>query len=77
MAEKQNNPNDFIKELTGRPVVVKVNSGVCYHGILACIDGFMNIALEQTQEYVDGELKASYGDCFIRGNNVLYMSPDR
>lgn len=33
MAEKQNNPNDFIKELTGRPVVVKVNSGVCYHGI--------------------------------------------
>lgn len=29
----------------------------------------MNIALEQTEEYVDGQLKARYGDCFIRGNN--------
>jgi hypothetical protein len=38
-------------------------------GVLACLDGFMNIALEQTEEYVDGQLKARYGDCFIRGNN--------
>ena len=29
----------------------------------------MNIAMEQTEEYVDGQLKARYGDCFIRGNN--------
>jgi len=29
----------------------------------------MNIAMEQTEEYVDGQLKAKYGDCFIRGNN--------
>jgi U6 snRNA-associated Sm-like protein LSm6 len=26
------------------------------------------------QEYVDGQLKNKYGDCFIRGNNVLYIS---
>jgi len=29
----------------------------------------MNIAMEQTEEYIDGELQAKYGDCFIRGNN--------
>ena len=29
----------------------------------------MNIAMEQTEEYVDGQLKAKYGDTFIRGNN--------
>lgn len=29
----------------------------------------MNIAMEQTEEYVHGQLKAKYGDCFIRGNN--------
>ena len=29
----------------------------------------MNIAMEQTEEYVDGQLKAKYGDCFLRGNN--------
>ena len=29
----------------------------------------MNIALEKTEEYVDGVLKRSYGDAFVRGNN--------
>ena len=34
----------------------------------------MNLAMEQTEEYVDGQLKHKYGDTFIRGNNVLYIS---
>jgi len=34
----------------------------------------MNIAMEQTEELVDGQLKAKYGDCFIRGNNVSYIA---
>ena len=38
-------------------------------GVLACLDGYMNIAMEQTEEYVNGQLKHKYGDCFIRGNN--------
>lgn len=49
---------------------------VCYFvcsafivGVLACLDGYMNIAMEQTEEYVDGQLTSKYGDCFIRGNN--------
>jgi U6 snRNA-associated Sm-like protein LSm6 len=29
----------------------------------------MNIALEGTEEYVDGVKKRSYGDAFVRGNN--------
>ena len=29
----------------------------------------MNIAMEQTEEYQNGQLKAKYGDAFIRGNN--------
>lgn len=29
----------------------------------------MNIAMEQTEEYQNGVLKAKYGDAFIRGNN--------
>ena len=34
----------------------------------------MNIVMEQTEEYVDGQLVNKYGECFIRGNNVLYIS---
>ncbi len=37
----------------------------------------MNVALEQTEEYVDGRLVAQYNDAFIRGNNVLYINLPR
>lgn len=68
------NPSDFLRQIIGKPVIVQLNSGVTYKGVLACLDGFMNIAMEQTEEYVDGQLKARYGDCFIRGNNVFFIS---
>ena len=35
MSARQN-PNDFLKTLLGRPVVVKLNSGVDYRGVLRC-----------------------------------------
>ena len=38
MSARQN-PNDFLKTLLGRPVVVKLNSGVDYRGVLSCLDG--------------------------------------
>ncbi len=63
----------FLKQIIGKPVEVQLNSGVTYTGILACLDSFMNIALEQTQEMVNGQRTNSYNDCFIRGNNVFYI----
>merc|ERR1712187_137383 len=74
---KKFSPTDFVKGIIGRPVVVKLNSGVDYRGILARLDGYMNIVLEQTEEYVNGDLKNKYGDAFIRGNNVLYISAQK
>lgn len=71
-AAVKKNPTDFLKQVIGKPVVVKLHSGVVYKGVLACLDGFMNIAMEQTEEYIDGQLKNKYGDCFIRGNNGKY-----
>ncbi|BGP42960.1 U4/U6-U5 snRNP complex subunit lsm6 [Rhodotorula kratochvilovae] len=67
-------PGAFLKGVVGQPVVVRLNSGVDYRGILSCLDGYMNIALEQTEEYVNGRKTNDYGDAFVRGNNVLYIS---
>lgn len=96
--------SQFINQIHGRPVAVKLNNGVDYRGakhaappanattkmystdilipcffvgVLACLDGYMNIALDQTEEYVNGQLKNKYGDAFIRGNNVLYISTQK
>jgi U6 snRNA-associated Sm-like protein LSm6 len=78
-SKNKRSPSDFLKSVLGRPVRVKLNSGIEYRGVLACLDGYMNIAMEQTEEYVDDQLKAKYGDCFIRGNNgtsqELFSSP--
>jgi U6 snRNA-associated Sm-like protein LSm6 len=72
--QNKRSPSDFLKDVLGRPVNVRLNSGTDYRGVLACLDGYMNIAMEQTEEYVDGQLKSKYGDCFIRGNNGTFYS---
>ncbi|PWN39003.1 Sm-like ribonucleo protein [Ceraceosorus guamensis] len=71
---QKGSPNDFLKHVIGKPVVVRLNSGVDYHGILTCLDGYMNIALEDTTEWVEGRQRNAYGDAFVRGNNVLYIT---
>ncbi|KAJ3227440.1 U4/U6-U5 snRNP complex subunit lsm6 [Chytriomyces hyalinus] len=70
-------PSDFLGTAIGGRVVVRLNSGVEYRGVLACLDGYMNIAMEHTEEYVGGDLKNKYGDAFIRGNNVLYIAASK
>jgi LSM domain len=44
-------------------------------GVLSCLDGYMNIALEQTEEHVNGIVTNQYGDAFIRGNNGPIVFP--
>lgn len=73
---KVSSPTDFLKTVLGRPVIVRLNSGAIYRGILVALDGYMNIALEQTEEFVNGQLKNRYADTFIRGNNVLYLAKE-
>lgn len=41
-------------------------------GILSCLDGYMNIAMEQTEEHAKGVVTNKYGDAFIRGNNGMF-----
>jgi U6 snRNA-associated Sm-like protein LSm6 len=47
----------------------------CGSGELQSVDGYMNIALEKTEEYVNGAKRRSYGDAFVRGNNGQWLPP--
>eukprot|EP01147_Barroeca_monosierra_P007768 gene7768-9938_t len=62
-------PSDFLKKILRQRVVVKLNSGTVFTGRLAALDAFMNVALEDTEEFVHGKSTAKYGDAFVRGNN--------
>jgi U6 snRNA-associated Sm-like protein LSm6 len=66
----------FLASLAGGSVLVKLYSGEEYHGKLDSIDGYMNITLENSTELVNGQQTHKYGDIFIRGNNVLYISQE-
>ena len=70
-------PASFIKELRGKAVTARLTTGVDYKGILVVIDGYMNVALENCEEWQDNQLKGKYGDAFLRGNNVLYIAADK
>ncbi|RMZ82957.1 hypothetical protein DV737_g1756, partial [Chaetothyriales sp. CBS 132003] len=69
-------PASFLSSIIGVPVTVQLNSGVVYKGELQSVDGYMNIALEKCQEIVNGQVRRTYGDAFVRGNNVLYISSE-
>lgn len=67
-------PGDFLKQAIGSEVRVRLNNGTDFVGNLACLDGFLNIAMENTKEFEGSEFRKSYGDAFLRGNNIVYIT---
>jgi len=67
------NPKPFLNGLTGKPVLVKLKWGMEYKGYLVSVDGYMNMQLANTEEYVDGSCSGHLGEILIRCNNVLYI----
>jgi len=62
-------PADFLNLVIGGKVIVKLHSGSDYRGQLVCLDGYMNIAMCDAEEWLGGVRICKYGDAFIRGNN--------
>ncbi|GKC73852.1 uncharacterized mitochondrial protein-like protein [Tanacetum coccineum] len=58
-------------------VFTKPLSSQQFESIWAYLDGYINIAMEQTEEYVNGQLKNKYGDAFIHGNSLHYISTSK
>ncbi|OBA21328.1 U6 snRNA-associated Sm-like protein LSm6 [Metschnikowia bicuspidata var. bicuspidata NRRL YB-4993] len=74
MSDIKTDPTKFLGSIIGSTVVVKLHNGVEYQGDLQSIDGYMNVVLQSAKEIVEESQTKSYGDVFIRGNNVLYIS---
>lgn len=50
------NPKPFLNSLTGKAVMVKLKWGHEYKGYLVSVDGYMNLQLANTEEYIDGDV---------------------
>ncbi|GAB6031023.1 hypothetical protein CHUAL_007841 [Chamberlinius hualienensis] len=67
------NPKPFLNSLTGKPVIAKLKWGMEYKGYLVSVDGYMNLQLANTEEYIDGNCTGNLGEVLIRCNNILYI----
>ncbi|NTV00836.1 MAG: ribonucleoprotein [Methanoregulaceae archaeon] len=44
-------------------------------GRLVAVDEYLNIHMDETTEFVDGQRGRNLGTVIIRGNNILSISP--
>ena len=74
--EPSKKPLNVLVKSIGNNVIVHLKSRTEYYGRMTKADGYMNVMLKGAKEYYPDGLAASYGDVFIRGNNVLYINID-
>ncbi|GMM49714.1 mRNA splicing protein [Starmerella bacillaris] len=69
------NPRPFLKSLAGKKVVVKLKWGNTeYRGNLVSTDSYMNVQLQNAEEVIDGKVKGTIDEVFIRCNNVMWIN---
>ena len=66
MQTEFHNPRPFLEELAGKVVFVKLKWGLEYKGYLLSSDAYMNLQLEQCEEFIDGESQGNLGEVLIR-----------
>ena len=71
--EPRKKPLNVLIKSVGKNVTIALKGRGMYRGKLTQADGYMNMMLKGAKEYVGNDLVASYGDVFIRGNNILYI----
>ncbi|XP_015910274.1 uncharacterized protein [Parasteatoda tepidariorum] len=67
------NPKPFLLSLVGKEISVKLKWGMEYHGVLTCADAYLNLQLQDAEEYIDGASHGCMKELLIRCNNILYI----
>ena len=55
-------------------VMVRLKNDIEYRGKMTNVDAYMNVILNDAEEFADGSLSANFGKVVIRGNNVLFIN---
>ena len=66
-------PLDVLKKAINKKAVIRLKTDVEYKGKVSNVDAFMNVILEDAEEFEGGRLSANYGKVIVRGDNVLYV----
>ncbi len=68
-------PLDALNGARGKRVLAELKNGRQYLGTLKAFDIHINTVLEEAEERVDGETKRKLGLIFIRGDAIVFITP--
>lgn len=66
-------PLAVLQKAISKKATVRLKSDTEYRGRVSNVDAFMNLILEDAEEFEGGRLSANYGRVIVRGDNVLYV----
>lgn len=69
-------PIDVLNNAKGKRVLIKLKKGPEISGILQAMDLHLNMWLENAEQ-ISEESKVKLGTILIRGDNILYVSPEK
>ena len=72
--ESRPQPFDTLNAARGKRVIIELNNGNQYVGVLRAFDQNINVSLDDVEERVDGQVKRKLGTTFIRGDKVIFIS---
>lgn len=68
-------PLDLLNNSKGKEVLVSLRGGKQFTGTLLAFDIHINLILDNAKEMENGDVKRNLGVTFIRGTEVLFISP--
>lgn len=72
--EPRKRPLNTLMRSLNNNVIVKLKDNTEYKGRMISCDNYLNLLLEGATEIDGSNTVANYGNVFIRGNNILYIS---
>ncbi len=69
-------PIDVLNNAKGKRVLIKLKKGGTIAGILQAMDLHLNMWLENAEQ-VSEENSEKLGTILVRGDNILYVSPEK
>lgn len=68
-------PLDVLGSSTDKKILIKTKFGDTITGVLKAFDSHINIWLEEAR--IQGEKELNLGKVLIRGDNIVYISPEK
>lgn len=76
MANGIERPLDLLNQSKGKEILIQLKSGKQLVGTLVAFDIHINVVVDNAKEMENGQLVKSYGLAFLRGDTIVFISPN-